>query len=68
VHRTCANPDRGLDLRKDVCERLRHSFAVEARGERGIPAEELAKRLGIEDKPAQKAKCTFSNCIRSSNF
>jgi hypothetical protein len=44
-----ADPDWGLELRKDVRERLRRSFAAEERGEHGITAEELAKRLGIEE-------------------
>ena len=42
------DPDWGLELRKEVRDRLRHSFAAEARGERGISAEELTKRLGIK--------------------
>lgn len=42
------DPDWGIELRKEVRERLRHSFTAEARGERGITAEELAKRLGIK--------------------
>ncbi len=42
------DPDWGLELRKEIRDRLRHSFAAEARGERGIPAEELAKRLHIK--------------------
>lgn len=43
------DPDRGLELKKEVRERLRRSFAAEERGERGISAEELAKRLGIQE-------------------
>ncbi|MBI3739908.1 MAG: hypothetical protein HY258_12745 [Chloroflexi bacterium] len=42
------DPDWGLELRKGVRERLRRSFAAEERGERGVTAEELARRLGIE--------------------
>ncbi len=42
------DPDWGLELRKQVRARLHDSFAAETRGERGIPAEELAKRLGIK--------------------
>jgi hypothetical protein len=41
------DPDRGLVLKKEVRERLRRSLAAEERGERGIAAEDLAKRLGI---------------------
>jgi hypothetical protein len=39
------DPDAGLELREDVRDRLRRSFAAEARGERGIKAQELSKRL-----------------------
>lgn len=42
------DPDAGLELKKEVHDRLRRSFAAEARGERGISGEELAKRLGIK--------------------
>jgi hypothetical protein len=41
------DPDWGLELKKEMRDRLRRSFAAEARGERGIAAEDLAKRLGI---------------------
>lgn len=44
-----ADPDRGLELRRDVRDRLRRSFAAEQRGERGVTADELAKRLGIKE-------------------
>ena len=39
------DPDRGLELKKEIRERLRRSFAAEERGERGILAEQLVKRL-----------------------
>lgn len=42
------DPDWGLELKKETRERLRRSFVAEQRGERGIPAHDLAKRLGIK--------------------
>ena len=42
------DPDWGLELKKEVRDKLRRSFAAEARGERGITADELAKRLHIK--------------------
>ena len=41
------DPDWGLELKKEVREKLRRSFAAEECGERGITAEDLAKKLGI---------------------
>ena len=41
--------DHGLELKKQVRERLRRSFAAEARGERGIAGKGLAKCLGIRE-------------------
>ena len=41
-------PDWGLELRKEVRDRLNRSFAAEERGERGITTSGLAKRLGIK--------------------
>ncbi len=41
------DPDVGLELRDEVRERLRRSFAAEERGERGISAKQLAERIGI---------------------
>ncbi|MBI2907757.1 MAG: hypothetical protein HYX92_08895 [Chloroflexi bacterium] len=42
------DPDRGLELREEVRERLKKSLAAVKRGERGIPAEQVAKELGLE--------------------
>ncbi len=39
--------DRGLVPKEEIRERLRRSFAAEERGERGIKAEDLAKRLSL---------------------
>ncbi len=41
------DPDKGLELKKEARARLRRSFTAEARGERGLPAEQVAKRLGL---------------------
>ena len=42
------DPDEGLELKKEVRDRLRRSFAAEQRGERGITSKELARHLGIK--------------------
>ena len=39
------DPDYGLELRKEVQERLQHSLKQRGKGPR-IPAEEVAKRVG----------------------
>ncbi|MCK4391509.1 hypothetical protein KAX17_01210 [Candidatus Bipolaricaulota bacterium] len=41
------DPDQGLELREEIQERLRHSLERVEKGERGIPAEEAAKRAGL---------------------
>jgi len=43
-----ADPDQGLELRPSVKAKLRHSIAAVRRGERGIPAEQVAKELGLK--------------------
>ncbi|MBI2831219.1 MAG: hypothetical protein HYX79_03075 [Chloroflexi bacterium] len=42
------DPDEGLELKEEVKAELRQSLAEFERGERGIPAEELAKELGLK--------------------
>jgi hypothetical protein len=42
------DPDAGLELREEIKQRLRRSFAAEDEGEPTIPAEEVAKDLGLE--------------------
>lgn len=41
------DPDAGLQLRPEFVEQLRESQARAARGERGIPLEEVEARLGL---------------------
>ena len=41
------DPDQGLELREEIQERLRHSLERVEKGERGIPAEEAAKRAEL---------------------
>ena len=41
------DPDKGLDFKPNVKTKLRRSMAAVKRGERGIPAEEVAKNLGL---------------------
>jgi hypothetical protein len=42
------DPDRGLELREEVEERLRSSLAARQRGEKGIPIEEVARQAGLD--------------------
>jgi hypothetical protein len=42
------DPDEGLDLRDEVKAKLRKSLAATERGEKGIPIEEVARKLGLE--------------------
>jgi len=42
------DPDWGLELREEVTERLRNSFAAEERREKGVSTEEVAKKLGLK--------------------
>lgn len=41
------DPDQGLELREEVKERLKRSLERIQQGGRGIPAEEVAKRAGL---------------------
>lgn len=42
------DPDLGLELKDKFKKRLERSLAATARGERGIPVEEVAKEAGLE--------------------
>ena len=42
------DPDQGLELKPTVKARLRRSLSVVRRGERGIPAKQVAKELGLK--------------------
>lgn len=42
------DPDEGLELREEIQERLRHSLATTQAGAKGIPAQEVAAKLGLE--------------------
>jgi hypothetical protein len=42
------DPDESLELREEVKARLTRSLARERKGIRGIPAVEVAKKLGVE--------------------
>ncbi len=44
------DPDEGLELREEVRTRLEESLAAVRRGEKGIPIEQVAKKLGLEWK------------------
>ncbi len=41
------DPDKGLELREEVKSRLGESLDRTKAGKRGIPAEEVAKKLGL---------------------
>ena len=41
------DPDAGLQLRPEFVERLRKRMADIERGERGVPADEVFRRLGL---------------------
>ena len=43
-----SDPDHGLELREDLVERLLRQREAVNRGERGIPAEQVYKELGLE--------------------
>lgn len=43
------DPDEGLDLRPEVRERLEASFRRAQAGERGVPLEEVARRIRQRD-------------------
>ena len=41
------DPDQGLELHNSIKRRLRRTLRDERRGKGGIPAQEVAKRLGL---------------------
>ena len=44
------DPDEGLEIREEVKQQLIESLKRTQAGERGIPAEEVAKKLGIKQR------------------
>ncbi len=42
------DPDQGLELKPSVKTKLRRSIAATKRGERGKPAQQVAKELGLK--------------------
>jgi hypothetical protein len=42
------DPDEGLELREEIKERLQRTMEAERKGTRGISAQEVAARLGLE--------------------
>jgi len=42
------DPDKGLELKPPVKAKLRRSMAAMRRGQRGIPAKDVAKDLGLK--------------------
>jgi len=47
LYELIGNPDQGLELRVPVKRRLRRTLRDEKKGKPGIPAQEVAKRLGL---------------------
>ncbi|CUT05333.1 hypothetical protein [Candidatus Chrysopegis kryptomonas] len=47
IYELVSDPDEGLELKPEVVERLKKSFEETKSGVRGIPAEEVAKKLGL---------------------
>ena len=43
-----SDPDKGRTLRSTVERRLRRSLQTSRRGERGVPAAEVAKKYGLK--------------------
>ena len=41
------DPDKGLRLKPEVRKRLRRTLAAERKGKRGLPASQVAKKLGL---------------------
>ncbi len=42
------DPDEGLSLRKSLLDRLRRQKRAVAKGARGVPLEEVMRKLGLE--------------------
>ncbi len=42
-----ADPDRGLKLKPEIQRRLKSTLRAQRKGERGIPASQVAKKLGL---------------------
>jgi len=40
--------DWGLELKAEVRKRLKRSLEASKKGERGVPAEEVARRFGVD--------------------
>ena len=47
LYELIGDPDRDLELREPVKKRLRRTLRDEKRGRSGIPAGEVARRLGL---------------------
>ncbi|MBM4083983.1 MAG: hypothetical protein FJ272_04260 [Planctomycetes bacterium] len=47
VFEMLGDPDAGLTLRPEVRRQLEKSFAAKQKGAKGIPAAEVARRLGL---------------------
>ena len=42
------DPDEGLEIRKAIRDRLRRQQEAVAAGERGVPFDDVVRRLGLE--------------------
>lgn len=43
-----ADPDKGLKLKPEIRRRLKRTLTAQRKGERGIPASQVAKKLGLQ--------------------
>ncbi|MBI3007507.1 MAG: hypothetical protein HYY53_04310 [candidate division NC10 bacterium] len=47
LYELLGDPDQGLDLRESVKKRLRRSLREERKAKAGVPAQQVAKHLGL---------------------
>ena len=47
LYEVVTDPDKGLKLRPAVRKRLRKSLNPQRKGEKGIPARQVARKLGL---------------------
>ena len=48
LYEILGDPDRGMELKEEVKDILRKSLVATQHGERGIPAQEVTLKMGLE--------------------
>ncbi len=48
LYEILGDPDQGMELKEEVKDMLRKSLVATQHGERGIPAQEVALKMGLE--------------------